>query len=701
MRKKYEVEALLRPPVELYSSLVMMLVAAITAASPSLFMMPKNVGLAVASIIAVLGLIRLRQGIKVIRYQKGLKKAPKFVMSRSQIPVNRKMLYLGRGFLWGGKHTQRVHDAREDDSERYVKPSRLVRWIRRKEIEWDESRWMRWVCSFTSWDSILNPLRPLPPIGGEPMLHGVGVDEEVPTYLSLKERAGHLIVKGSTGVGKTTLAILLLTQDIRRKNNCVITLDPKGSADLLLTTCIEAIRSNRKFYIFHLGFPEVSAKYSAIGNFTRITEVPSRISSPLPSDGDAAAFREFVWQFVNVIAVALTNLGEKVDYESVKKYMRQIDPLLVRYGEHWLTKRIPGWKETFDEKKSRITSNSLNGTNFKSREKEAVAMYHTLMEYKVEDSIIAGLLHAFQFEKTYFDKLTNAVGPFLEKLTTGRIAQILSPKYDDIADVRPVIDWEEVLRQEAVVYVGLDALTDPEVASAVGSSMFSDLTSLAGRKTKFGITPGLPEIGEVRNPDVIIHGDEFNDLIGPHMVTLLNKSRSADYQLNLYTQTWSDVEAKLGSAAKAGQIAGNLNTEIMMRVKEKKTADMLTEQLPEINVNTIMAVSGVDDGNPGGDGKIGFKSRNEDRISSVRVPLLTSSDIVGLPIGHAFAILSGSHPHKIRIPILESPVSDESMVPDFVRQMVVSMRSRYISKEGWNHFSDSVDLTQLSVVQDG
>jgi hypothetical protein len=46
--------------------------------------------------------------------------------------------------------------------------------------------------------------------------------------------------------------------------------------------------------------------------------------------------------------------------------------------------------------------------------------------------------------------------------------------------------------ESAIVYVGLDALSDAEVAAAVGNSMFSDLVSVAGHIYKHGIDDGLP-----------------------------------------------------------------------------------------------------------------------------------------------------------------------------------------------------------------
>ena len=76
----------------------------------------------------------------------------------------------------------------------------------------------------------------------------------------------------------------------------------------------------------------------------------------------------------------------------------------------------------------------------------------------------------------------------MEKLTTGNIAELISPDYlDDRATQRPIFEWMDVIRRKGIVYVGLDALTDTTVASAVGNSMFADLVSVAGHIYKHGV----------------------------------------------------------------------------------------------------------------------------------------------------------------------------------------------------------------------
>lgn len=51
-------------------------------------------------------------------------------------------------------------------------------------------------------------------------------------------------------------------------------------------------------------------------------------------------------------------------------------------------------------------------------------------------------------------------------------------------------------------------------------------------------------------------------------------------QVTAYTQTSSDIEARIGNAAKTAQVQGNFNNMIMLRVRENRTAELLTTQLP-------------------------------------------------------------------------------------------------------------------------
>ena len=701
---RYPVEALLRPPVELWSAWAAASAGLTAAMAPWALMMPPGIAYGVAAALFALAAVRARQGVGVLRYQRNLRRLANYRMRADRIPVSRRKLFLGRGFRWTQKHTQRLRDTIRPEVQKYVQSGRLERWARRKEVAWESVpvlSLLAWLLRQPAW---WNPVRPRPDVGGTPLLHAVEPNEQ-DVWMDLGERVGHTLVLGTTRVGKTRLAELLIAQDIRR-GDVVIVFDPKGDEELLDRVRAEARRAGREedFTLFHLGFPEVSARYNAIGSFERITEVATRISNQLPSEGNSAAFREFAWRFVNIIAGALVALGRRPDYQQIRRYINDIEPLFVEYARERLrAEGSSGWSAEVDAIAASLSERNLAGAH-RGRGREAVALARFLNRQEIYDPVLDGLASAFKYDKTYFDKIVSSVGPLMEKLTTGNVAELISPDYLG-DDARPIFEWLDVIRRKGIVYVGLDALSDTTVASAVGNSMLADLVSVAGRLYKHGVDDGDDAGGGVGKhlPTVSMHADEFNELIGEEFVPLLNKAGGAGFQVTAYTQTWSDVEARIGSRAKAGQVAGNFNTLIVMRVKELATAEMLTEQLPRVEVFTLMDVSGVDDSTDPASG-VDFRSRNEDRITVTEVPMLTPAELVRLPKGQAFALLEGGRLWKLRIP---RPVDvEEAAMPGGPGRETRATESRFGTEvaclEGAEGSEDGAELpaTDIDTVAD-
>ena len=683
-------EALLRPPVELWSTCTAFAAGTLAWLAPWALMMPPGIATATSLTFFGFGLWRGRQAWRVLRYQHHMKRLPDYQVRANQIPVSRHKLFLGKGFRWAQQHTQRLRDTLKPEVQRYVQPGTLYQWARQKEVAWESIPVLSLLAKALRSRSRWNPLAPLPAVGGKPALHAVEPQEQL-VWMDLGERVGHTLVLGTTRVGKTRLAELLITQDIRR-GDVVIVFDPKGDADLLRRIYAEAKRAGRldDFYLFHLGFPELSARYNAIGNFSRITEVATRIANQLPNEGNSAAFKEFAWRFVNIIARALVALKRRPDYQQIRRYINDIEPLFVEYAGHCAgVAGIEAWASLVEARAADIKERNLPNA-LRGRSMEAIACMRLLQEKAIYDPVLDGLISAFKYDKTYFDKIVSSVGPLMEKLTTGTIAGLISPDYQDEQDARPIFEWMDVVRRKGIVYVGLDALTDTTVASAVGNSMFADLVSVAGHIYKHGVAANGADASESERqrhstPTISLHADEFNELIGDEFVPLLNKAGGAGFQVTAYTQTWSDVEARIGSRAKAGQVAGNFNTMLMLRVKELDTAAMLTEQLPRVEVFTLMSVSGVDDSSDPGSG-VDFKSRNEDRISVSEVPMLTAADMVTMPKGQAFALLEGGQLWKIRIPLPDD--REDTAMPDDFEAIAEAMRRSYVTNDHWYRVTD-------------
>lgn len=670
------IEALLRPAVELYSAAAGLAAGTVCLIAPWSVMLAPSVSYPLAGGFLLFAAIRARQGLTILRYRRNIRRLPRYVMTSPQVPVSRHTLFIGRGFRWEQKHTQRLHTCRRPEVAHYIHPNWLYQQARRLEKACD-ARFPA-VRRLLSHDSILNPVRPLPPVGGSALLHGIELHETDVT-LPLGERVGHTLVMGTTRVGKTRLAELFITQDIRR-GEVVIIFDPKGDADLLKRAYAEAKRAGREneFYVFHLGWPDISARYNAVGRFGRISEVASRIAGQLSGEGNSAAFKEFAWRFVNIISRALIELGQRPDYLQISRHVINIDDLFIRYAQYYLPKHEPKAWDIIAQIAGKVTDKNTP-RNLQGRDKHVVALEQYLAATKIYDPILDGLRSAVRYDKTYFDKIVASLLPLLEKLTTGKTAQLLAPSYSDLDDPRPIFDWQQIIRKRGVVYVGLDALSDTEVAAAVGNSMFADLVSIAGYIYKFGVNDGLPGENAEKVP-INLHCDEFNELMGDEFIPLINKGGGANIQVTAYTQTLSDIEARIGNAAKAGQVIGNFNNLIMLRVRETATAELMTGQLHEVDVLTATVISGVtDSSNP--ETGTDFTSNTQDRVSSVSVPLIDPAALIQLPKGQAFALLEGGQLWKIRMPL--PAAGNDALMPESIAQLADYMQATYRTGEQW------------------
>ena len=686
MAQTQPVEVLLRPAVELYTAAVCAGAAFLSVVAPWALALNPVLGIGSALAFSLFGSIRLHQALGILRYRRNIRRLPRYVMTSRDVPVSQQRLFIGRGFQWEQKHTHRLMQTYRPEFRRYAEPTPAYLLARRLEERLEFAPFpLSHLTRLTSWDVALNPVRPLPPVGGLPRLHGIEPDE-VDVSLPLGERVGHSLVLGTTRVGKTRLAELFITQDIRRRNvlgehEVVIVFDPKGDADLLKRMYVEAKRAGREreFYVFHLGWPDISARYNAVGRFGRISEVATRIAGQLSGEGNSAAFREFAWRFVNIIARALIELGQRPDYLLIQRHVINIDALFIEYAQHYFAKTEPKAWEIIVQLEARLNDKNIP-RNMIGREKRVVALEQYLSQVRNYDPVLDGLRSAVRYDKTYFDKIVASLLPLLEKLTSGKIAQLLAPNYADLADPRPIFDWMQIIRKRAVVYVGLDALSDAEVAAAVGNSMFSDLVSVAGHIYKFGIDDGLPGARAGDKVPINLHADEFNELMGDEFIPMINKGGGAGIQVTAYTQTLSDIEARIGNRAKAGQVVGNFNNLFMLRVRETATAELLTRQLPKVEVYTTTVVSGATDSSDIR-GTTDFTSNTQDRISMSSVPMIEPSHVVSLPKGQCFALIQGGNLWKVRMP-LPAPDPDEVMPKD-LQQLAGYMRQSYTETGQW------------------
>ena len=702
-----ELETLLRPIPEYRSAVLSSAMSFYLFFYASESLVLPVIAVPASIFFAAVGAYRLWEATKVKFYQQHLMASPKYVVPLSKIPKLKNRDFYGMGFLWVSKHMARLDESNRIDNEKYIKLNwkvRLGNWL---SIFFQKRRWET-LDKLVTKDSVFNPLRPLPDLGGTPQLHGVGLYESEKEVLeNTGERFGHRRVDGTTRSGKTVAARVMIWQDVHRDMPTIV-FDPKGDEDLLEATYAAAKAAGKedKFVFFHLGFPEHSARYTPFANIARMTEVATITTSSLPSTGNASSFKEFAWRFVNNIQMAMAPIGERATYKKILEYANNIDILFVKYCEHLQKKQADEYPEVAAMFRSESDNKQANDKGGRPNQIEkqwsdkAVAWVRATKAIDAQipgwiDETLRSLMSIMEHEKSHFQKLVNSLYPLLEKLTTGAVGELLSPDYEDFTDTRQILDWRSVIKENKVVYCGFDALADTTVAGAVSVAMLSDLVSTAGEIYKHGTAPGVPEEYREGIKPISLYADEGSDLIGADFIPLINKGGGAGIQTTMLTQSSiSDVEVKLGSKAAAVQALSNFNTQMIFRVRTKETAMSFCEQLGMASYNQSMVFTGATD-SPDPSSNVEFVSSTQHRIAIKEVQLLTPDHLINLPKGHSFLMTNGRL-YKIRWPYT---VVDKKLLPDSILEVSERMATNYQTSNNW--FVDKWYMTQvLDIAED-
>ena len=278
--RDYPVENLLREPTEIYTSITCLALDLLAVSKPHLFLLTKSMGNYAGLSLGSLSLYRGLQALKIKRFHRQLIAMPYYALSTVQVPLSPKWLFIGRGFRWFPHHTQRLSQIKEIKNESFMQRGKCYQAIR----AFCQNHERNILTQLFNNPFPLNPFRPDPPVGGSPYLHGLG-EKDAPVYIPQEVRVGHTFVVGTTRVGKTRLASILINQDIRN-GDAIIVVDPKGDLDLvrdIYSACNAANRLN-DFRIVHLGFPELSAHYNPLKNFDQVSEVATSITDAITAE---------------------------------------------------------------------------------------------------------------------------------------------------------------------------------------------------------------------------------------------------------------------------------------------------------------------------------------------------------------------------------------------------------------------------------
>ncbi len=691
MSDKYPIEVLLRPPVELFAGFVTLICTLCMLLAPEALYMPQTVAIGAASVLIPVSLIDFWSGYKIVRYRRGMSRSSVLSLKTSDIPVLDDQLYLGEGFEWKQRHTQRYHDTQATRYEDYLHLGEHDK-VRDLEKRIEHIPVVNLLTRFTKSHRLLNPWPPKSPLDGSSALHGVEVHKR-PVYLKTKNRRMHTYVSGASGAGKTEAMELYVAQDIRRASrDVVIVMDPKGSHSLLGTCYTECKAAGREddLIVFHIGFPEISAMYNIAGNYSRMTEVAGRLTSHVSGDGQSAVFKSFGWRYLALITRACEALNRPINIMEIRKYIGDFSMLYVEYAEKLLNDHCGDeWKEdhalstrTLQKLMDRKGGRLPYGQQPVSEQALFQMLENDYPEIVEGDLLYADLVEVWKMSRDYYSRITASIRPVIDKLSAGQLAQILSPSKEALRDgKKKILDWEMAIRRRSVLYIALDAMADAEIASVVGAGFVADFVSTCSRIYKDGILSDTPGGRENEQFNIWGHWDEMDVMLGDEFIPTINKIRGASVGLTVYSQVQEDFEIGLGSTGKARQAMGSINNYILFRCGSTETAALITQRTDDVNVLNMVNITSASDSDDMLDGSV-FTSRNEDRAQTEKVPLLTESMFMKLPIGEAFVSLDGGQIMKMKVPLRVRSKQEEAL-PKSLSGMCEYMQKHYRPGSGW------------------
>lgn len=257
-------------------------------------------------------------------------------------------------------------------------------------------------------------------------------------------------------------------------------------------------------------------------------------------------------------------------------------------------------KEPCDKETTKGAKTPLKRLSFMdkvSRIEKLCLRLHDLDDRFEITSDLETLLRLCKLDATYFAKVTAGIHPILNTLCLSGLDNYLSASHF-------ALTVAQVYKENKILYVALNSLKDTTLATYVGKLLLSDMASTVSdiysakencdinlkiSKNKQSYLKTL-ENHELQSFDnlfefqnlkrkIAVFIDEASEIANEPMLQLLNKSRGAEVNITLATQSYADLVKRTGSESSARQIIANCNTKFSLRVKDDETAKVFTNEL--------------------------------------------------------------------------------------------------------------------------
>ncbi|ABM39612.1 conjugative transfer system coupling protein TraD [Polaromonas naphthalenivorans] len=543
-----------------------------------------------------------------------------------QMRKQKKSLYLGRGFQWGQRHAEIAQQVMNRNiTEIPDLPDFLKKHIEKilETPPHDRTAIQKAASVFVNrlmpkHTKVMNEAAL-----GLPWIHGIGAVEDEDISLPLSVLTGHTLILGTTRAGKTRLFELLTTQVIDM-GSALIVIDPKKDRDWVNRLRMECKRKGRKFLYFDAAKPSESIRINPLANWNNISEPATRIGQLVDADGSFAAF---AWKTLVRVQRGLVAAGERPSIKNTKHYVQMgVDSLAERVlTVHFMKKYGPEWDR--DIKNSGVKDGPAGQKGPPSRLDLMIAKF---IKDNEPDDAIAGLISMITHSKEHFSKMIQVLEPILEMLGSDEIGDLLSPDPTNLEDKRPIYDMRKVIDEKAVLYVGLDSLSNKTIAQAIGSILLADIASTLGSIYNFSSNPA----------DCYLFVDETAEVANDQLTQILNKGGGAGMKVFLAMQSIADLSVCFQSKKdKAEQMLGNLNNLISLRVQSVETAQYVSDKFSEVGTRAMDVA--FSSGSGSSEAFTEFRSNVSRSLKTTNTALVSPALLTKLPPLHYFAFIAG------------------------------------------------------------
>lgn len=638
-------EQLLRPAFEaraavgwLIASIWMMICAVLVNA-------PRGTLLASAGLALSMAAWRIFGAQRLLKYKLSLSgKEMVFMKTRDLQKAMPKLganLWLGWGYRWEPRHTQRAYEVLKRDLDDVYPP------------QW----WLKWMGKAN------DPRK----AKGLPWVHGLDMKES-DVLLPIESLKGHCAIIATTGAIKTRLAALIIFQ-LALRGDCVIVIDPKGDRDLREICRQAAVLAGHpeRFLMLHPAFASESVRLDLVKNWDQVSQVASRITMVLGSQ-ESDNFKEFCWMAVHRITNGMKYIGRRVSLYNLKTSMESrmsVEKLTEQALRKFFKDECPKLLESIEKEINAANSaggkRQINKNAVETNSPELSAMIKVFLtevpETQDEANVtglptkpeeVRGLVAILEANKEWFGKMIVSITPLLTKLTTDDLRGLLSPDYEDINDTRPIMDGKRLVEGNHIFYMGTDTLADESVGKAMSTMALAELSSVAAEIYNHGIA-SKDDGSQPRRVHVVV--DEWRDVACEPMIQQANKGRGAGFFIWAMGQTFSDLVDKFGgNAPRARTFIGNMNNLIIGATQDPDTMDMIINKLGETSIIVKSQSSGM--GSKTEDVGLEFSANQSESITEKTVEIFPRSLLPQLQDLHYIGFFNRGELIKGRIPVI-------------------------------------------------